>query len=524
MLQYFLIMVIADAPFASARLTLVATDSYLYNTNQPKIDRALYEANGRKWYVDNILFNKQPGTDVKIFFAPGDVLAIMTTARYTDDFFLGIKKAIDLLADRGEMLDVLDVSCLGEETETYLSDRLNDYYDVGFRYLFFIRWNTGALFGKLNPENINKICMSYINLLDKYPPSYINKKYMDEYLESCRKNGVRPISDDHTHGRDDYTDADIDHYLKCRFKTLDFYNIIPEIPRESHRILEYGHTELYNRTFKYLDRKKLDKKGKNMRMDSSISADEPPPSLTLAVCPVNSGINEKIRTECKINLSLYEANGRDWYVEYILLGPRERTQLYFPKTDDFSCLTSMRADSIFINGLINGIDRLAENGDTLYISVEGWIQPCDNQTQDETAIEEWIEHNRIDYLINTDWKTRIKSGSRALQIFGDEDICTYGLSEFHLWPRLDDGTKESHFFRAGYEKACIDRELNMIKDAAIFPDHIYTDADIDLYLEWNIKKWNYYRALSGPIEKKIINNYNNSRDIRLYDILWICKQ
>lgn len=217
-------MIIAETPLTSAKLTLLATDSFIYNKNHSKIDRALYEANGREWYVDNILFNEQPGNDVKIFFAPGDVLAIMTTAIFKDDFFLGIKKAIDYLADKGEELEVMEVPDHGEATETFLSDKLSRYHDLGFRFLFFMRWKTGAWFGEFNSENINKICMTSVNLLYKYPPAFINKKYKEDYLESCRKNGVRPIADDCMHGRIDYVDADIDHYLKYRFKTFDFYN------------------------------------------------------------------------------------------------------------------------------------------------------------------------------------------------------------------------------------------------------------------------------------------------------------
>lgn len=289
-------------------------------------------------------------------------------------------------------------------------------------------------------------------------------------------------------------------------------------------ILEYEDTESHSRTFKYFDRKKLWSRKEDRRMNSSMTNDEQLPALTLAVCPENFGVHERVRTECKINMSLYEANGRDWYVEYVLLGPRECTQLYFPKTEDFSYLTSSKVDSIFINGLINGIDRLAENGDTLYSSVEGWTSPYGNQGKAITAIEEWINRNRLDYLINTDWSTRIKSGSRALIIFGDEDLPTFGLSDFHLWPRLDDGTTDGRIFRDAYEKACKELNLNFIDDKAVWSSRACTDADIDLYLEWNFKKWNYYKELPNPIVNHVINSYSNTRNVRLYDTLEICEQ
>lgn len=487
----------------------IVFDAYAKN----EMDYALYAANGRDWFVENVLFSDYGS--VFIFFAPGNFIGMKfkyyrqsSKQEPTEEYIIGIKKALDYLAERDGILYIRDSCSLGVNYGVGLKDLLEaiHMHDHWFFFLF-PEWRAEARFGRLGADNSKgMVSMVYNNgaTIDAFGESSQEGSFISAYEESCRKKGVRPILRPHQPygGRPEcYSDADIDFFLECRFGDLDFnkteYHTEQYPTQELVHVLDYEPAISNERTFQLYKTTTLTPRDTSDPLDDYI--------LTMAVYPSELGPVGRLRSLSKISRALYEANGREWFVENMLFSPRMRSDLYFPENRLFCYRTEYTPDDGFVSGLARAIDLLSVKKDTLCAPVRGCKAPYDVIT--DKAVEDWIEKNRQHYLFDDSWTAEVRAFGWEF-LFKDiekRNFEPFALEDISIWPHLDNGTEEGRIFRSEYEKDCKARNLKIIGDHDIEPRSDYSDEDIDLFVDWIMKANDYYISLPPPSVLRAIN-------------------
>lgn len=479
----------------------LVSDPYAKN----KMDYALYAANGREWFVDNVLFHDYG--NVYIFFAPGDFIAV--TSRYfrhssrqeiTKEYILGIKNAIDYLAEHDETLYIKDSLSASVDFLREQNEILEDIY-ANNHWFFFIYpgWEAEARFGRLDDENSKgMVCMNYnhMSTIDAFGDSGKEGNFIRVYEDSCRKKGLKPIlrpSRPYMERPEDYSDEDIDFFLECRFGDLDFnkkgyHTELYPTPEFVH-VLDYKPIRFNERTFRFYKTAVTPGESRKIVKDST---------LTLAVYPSELGPVGRIRSISKISKALYEANGREWFVDNLLFSPRMTSDLYFPADGLFCYRTGYTPDDEFVTGLAKAINLISLRNDTLCASVREWMAPY---ALDDDAVARWIEDNRQHYLFDDTWTAEIRTFGWDFQFKDLEKrrrFEPFMLEDVRLWTHFDNGTEEGRAFRNGYEKDCRDGNLKIIGDRAIGARTDYSDEDIDMFVDWIMKANDYYISLPLP--------------------------
>lgn len=505
---FVIMMFIVAFNLGHAKLSLSIYDEFLFNEEsfRNKLDHALYAANGKEWYVENVMFKNH--ANIYIFFAPGNTLAMTSRFPVDREFLDGLKRGIDYLADMDETVYINNPEAFN--STSVMPKDLKYLYGLNY-WAFFIsvEWRTMAQYGKLDQSNANKLVVAfYSTITTKYPfgtPKSLDN-YINKYKRSCKKKGVRPFASNYDNKRADFTAADIEHFLECRFKTMDYYTDKSRIPHNPIHTFTYQSTKSNNKKCMYFEIQDIKASLKYKRIEDVVAADSIE-RLTLAACPQN--IDKKCLTKslCKLNKALYEANGRDWYVDNIVFGKHRLSDLYFPFEGCFLYSSRNEVDSTFIVGLTRAINYLATRRDTLYAPVEGWRQPYKDKEHTDKAICKWIEKRNRYYLFDDGWRTRIQSGSFSFthSCPGSIKIEAFGFSNIILQTSLDNGTIEGRKFRQGYEKSCRERNLKLIGNDYSRLRDSYNDNDIDLYLEWVKKADEFYLSMPDPPVSHIMN-------------------
>ncbi len=498
---YAIIMITAMTQTVFAQLTISLCDDFghaIPEITRKKLDKALYEANGRDWYVDNILFSER-SMSATVFFSPGNVLYVNSKNLVGKELTNGLKSALDFLADKGDTIYIdrpdyeFDIQRALTDKK-YMEGGMEESYARNYIICHGYLYLSKTVVGKDTKDNSGKtVRLFYGDFTKKYPYNGIDiDTFYHKYKESCESLGLKPIANDDYARRAHYTDADIDHYLECRFCALDFYKRATE-PEYSLPLLEYRRAKSNSGPFEYLETTRYDLE----RSDSCKTCGTC--RLTLAAFPPKIDPEGLTRSVSMINKALYEANGRDWYVDKILFGARHPSSLYFTTGGLFTYMSIDELDSSFAVGIANAIDLLAIKKDTLYAPVKEWTRPHCDSTRISHAIKKWQERNLDHLLFSGDWKTKISTAHIFLTAFNyGEDFDPFGFYNLHLWPRLDNGTKQGRIFRREYEKGCRRKGLKAIGEPDIETREHYSEEDIDFYLDWVMKADDYYIGMTAP--------------------------
>lgn len=525
-----MLVALSQTVYANLTISIGSVDVTRY-----ELSYALYAANGREWYVDNILFSDHKQS-VSVYFAPAGVVSIASRDPIEKNVIIGIKRAIDFLAENGETLYVnkpmmsFDMGKASRNRD-YLSDCMEGIYNANYMAYFFLGWRTVAQFGRLTPDNSKKLVQFFFDdFMDKMPYGYIlgdESEGYKKYVASCERNGVVPIVNDYKKGRSCYTEADVDHYLEFWFGTKDSYNKVAKRQDAPLPLFDYSSNELNTDYFQLFQTTSIHGEyDYSKRPDKHVQS-----ALYLGVYPQAVDPKGILRSVSMINKSLYDSNGRDWYVEHMLFGSQRQSHLYFLKEGHFSYTSYECGNFNFADGIIKAIDRMAEKSDTIFAPIYEWPRPYGDSERDSVAINKWLASNLICYLFDDDWKSRIESGKRAQKRAVDisEKITPFGLKDISLYPRLDNGTMEGRIFRHAYEKSCKEKHLKMLGGSERGQRRLYSDDEIDLYLEWVMKADDYYISLPAPSVYRIMDfeysNYSYILDkTRLLTVREVCKQ
>lgn len=288
-------------------------------------------------------------------------------------------------------------------------------------------------------------------------------------------------------------------------------------PEYSIPLLEYRPTRLNTGPFQFFESRFY------RLQEDSLSG-----SLTLAVYPPSIDSLAILKSKSMINQALYDANGRDWYVNHILFGSRLQSSLFFTAGRNSVYKSWEEPDSSFVIGMSKAIDLLALRNDTLFIPLKDWDNPyCEDEKILET-IGKWQDQLLTSFLLGADWKTKIETGRIGIAALEyGEHYNPIGFQNIRLWPRLDNGTEPGRAFRNAYERSCRDRGLNKIDETEIGRCQKYTDTEIDLYLEWIRMADDYYAGLLAPSVFHIMDfDYPHIAQIPLarLTIREVCKQ
>lgn len=506
-----------------AKLNLSLAEESLFNEEnfRNKLDHALLAANGKEWYVENVMFKRH--ANINIFFAPCNALAMTSRYPVDRDFLDGLKRAIDYLADTNENAVFINPRAFSETSIP--SKDLNYLHELNYWALFIsVEWRTMVQYGKLDQSNAeNLVAAFYSTITTKYPfgaPQSIDN-YINKYLRSCKKKGVRPFANDYDNKRSDFTTADIEHFLECRFKTMDYYTDKSKTLENPISTFTYQSTKSNNKECKYFKTHNFNTSLKFKSIKDVVAADSIE-RLTFATCPQNIDKKYLIKSISKFNNALYEANGRDWYVKNVVFSSPQPCDLYFPFDGCFIFSSRNEVDSTYIMGITRAINYLATKRDTLYAPIEGWRQPYRNKDHTVRTICRWIEKMNRHYLFDDGWRTRIQSGSFSFthSCPGSVNIEAFGFSNIILRTILDNGTIEGRKFRQDYEKSCRERNLNVIGNNCSELSEMYDDKDIDLFLEWMKKADEFYLSLRDPPISHIMDHvYTFSHRVQLIRVI-----
>lgn len=478
----------------------LGADNLLYTTRN-KIDYALFAANGSEWYLDKILFSDDI-KGVSIFFAPGNVICFNSRRPIGEELEIGIKRAIDYLSEKGDTLFLprpkydFDITKAMKDNK-YLDEAMEQVYEKNFRHYFVWFRYSNAIFGNLDMAGAEKLVeFFYSAFTAKFPygggdPEQ-SRLYMEKYNESCGLLGLSPIAKNNVVRRSDYTEDEINHYLDYRFSGPGFRTDIKD-KLYSVPILSYRATSSNTGPFQFF-------KSRFYHLaDPQVCNTERRHTLALAVYPDSINSMGIVKSASMVNRALYEANGRDWYVEHVLFGTRRPSSLYFTTGGMCTYRSWNVPDSSFVIGVSKAINLLALKNDTLYAPVNEWPHnDCDGE-QLYKIVRQWQAQNLMDFLLGEDWGTKIETGRVGIAALEyDEQYNPFGFKELCLWPRLENGTKEGRAFRMEYERNCIEKGFNPFDETEIGQRHKYSDADIDLYLEWVMKADDFYIHLPAP--------------------------
>ena len=221
----------------------------------------------------------------------------------------------------------------------------------------------------------------------------------------------------------------------------------------------------------------------------------------------------RLQNGYKLFYAIYEVQGEEWVIENILMGYQHDSRVGFgndnhlilecslAKSHSIRNLDFLKSKSLeFLEGIKNGIDRMASNDDTIFLYNPTIKMDIDRYNTDPIYHRECINEiytNFRDLFFSTD--LQIKYISYTQHKIDKDIVIEYSPLFRSLRITSNEEVENSNEIKKDYEKKCMDYHLKMIgsKDYRNRDDAEY-DAYV-VYLEFLLKQMNEYLTTQDSI-------------------------